>query len=232
MTHLIASCCIGLSIEKVSALVGIITPAVLLYWFYHSQKQIHSKSYYSEIGGIYAAFTQPRILAQPNERVSAGLIMNIRSTDDSGYFIGEFDYSEVVMSVVRGEPSRKMLRDGFSSFLGKLDYSLPINELFSTNVRHPFKLEENRVYSGKLFVLDRLDFSLENFNVEKYIIAEYDVTHYREMRILKFTLNSIKKTTGSDLPNTFILYKSFGFSFEPYKSVKSLIFNNRKGVDD
>ena len=47
--------CITLSV--ISNSISIITPIVLLLWFYYSQKLNLSKAYYEEINGIYAGRT-------------------------------------------------------------------------------------------------------------------------------------------------------------------------------
>lgn len=214
------------TLSQISSVISIITPVVLLFWFYYSRKQILSKSYYSEIDGIYAGFPKPISLPTRGGAVNAEIIMNIRDVNESGYFKGEFDFAEAETFFLNRIPISNINLDGFHSFLGKLKFTL-----YQNRSRHPFKPKENRTYLGKLYVIERLDFAFEGFKVEDYLKCEYDIIHHREMQTLKFTLTKTHKDTDPALPKSFVLYKSFGFAFEPYKNVKKTIFVNGTRVD-
>ena len=149
--------------------------------------------------------------------------MNIRDIDNKGFFKGEFDFGETEMTRQNERPIAINLRDGIFTFLGKLNHRLLRNK-----TRHPFKPEENRQYLGKLFIVDRLDFSFSDYKIEDYLSAEYDIVHYREMQTMKFTLSKVYKADRPELPKTFTLYKSAGFDFEPYKNVKQTVFRETR----
>lgn len=211
------------TLEQISAAISIATPFILLVWFYYSQKQTLSKNYYDEIDGIYAGFTDAIGKPQHNGRIYGGIIMNIRDIDNKGFFKGDFDFGETEMTTQNERPIAISLRDGIFTFLGKLNYRLFLNK-----TRHPFKPKENRTYLGKLYIVDRLDFSFEDYKIEDYLSAEYDIIHFREMQTLKFILSKVYKNDRPELPESFTLYKSAGFSFEPYKNVKRTVFRETR----
>ncbi len=206
------------SIEKLSAIFGIATPIILLFWFLYTQRQTLSKRYFSKINGVYAGFTKQITNAEDNN-VNSGIILNIRDTDDNGFFKGELDFKEV-------RNQSDVLLSGLYTFLGKLDF-----DLYMDKKRHPFKPSENRIYRGRLYIVDRLDFLFDQYKIENYLSAEYDIVYYREMETLKFSLRKNYKESKISLPNHFTLYKSMGFNFEPYKNVKRLVFSNQSFSD-
>ena len=220
------SCFPNFDVETISAVVSIATPIILLMWFYHSQRQSFSKHYLEEIDGIYAGYTQPISKIEDKKGLNAGIIMNIIGTDENGYFKGEFDFAETKTTIINHRVSDDKIRDGIHTFIGKLNF-----ELYLDKDRHPFKLRQNRIYYGKLYIVDRLDFQIELTNIETYLNAEYDIIHYREMKVMKFTLSKLIKDDRPELPKFFTLTKSYGLEFEPYKNVKETIFNNRSRVD-
>jgi hypothetical protein len=219
-------CFSSLSLDDISDIISITTPIILLIWFYYSQRHTLSKNYFRELDGIYAGFTEPVNKEIDTKGLSAGIIMNIRDTDESGYFKGDFDYAETKAELIDNEISFRNLRDGVHSFIGKMDF-----EIYANKIRHPYKPEENRVYKGILYIVDRLDFSFENYKIETYLRAEYNIIHYREMQTLKFTIKKIHKTDGPQLPESFTLYKKMGFSFEPYRNVKTMVFRGNTRTD-
>jgi len=208
-----------LSLDDISNIIGVSTPFILLVWFYYSQKRLWSTSYFDTIDGIYAAYTAPTITAD-GKFVKAGVIFNIRDTDDSGYFKGELDYAELKHWTINGEYHCEKVIEAHYTFLGQFEF-----ELYADKTRHPFRPKENRTYSGTLTIVDRLDFQFEDYKIEDYVSAEYDIVHYREMQTMKFTLIKKYRPEFALLPDTFTLYKSMGFGFEPYSSVKWDIFN-------
>lgn len=204
---------------EISALISIITPFVLILWFYYSQRQILSGKYFTEITGIYAGFTISEALPNNNGQISAGIIMNIRNVDSKGFFKGDFDYAETESYTQDVHHKFGSISDGVYSFFGDLEF-----EIYKSKKRNPFKLTENRCYSGNLYIVDRMDFQIENYKLEDYLIAEYSVVHYREMETIKFKLKKVYKKVSQTLPNEFVLYKSSGLFFEPYKNLKSIVF--------
>jgi hypothetical protein len=210
-------CINGWTLEQISAAISIATPIILLIWFYYSQKQTLSKNYYSEIDGIYAGFTAPINKAPTNGTIYGGIIMNIRDIDNKGYFKGEFDFGEI--ESIGNRHNDRSLIDGTHFFYGKVNFTP-----YRDKTRHPFKPKKNRTYRGKLYIVDRLDFSFDNYKIEDYLCSEYDIIHYREMQTLKFTLNKVYKKKYPSIPPSFILYKSAGFNFEPYINVKKTVF--------
>ena len=187
-------CFPGFDIEKFAAVISIATPVVLLIWFYYSQRQRFAKNYFDEINGIYAGYTDPISIVPDKRGLNAGIIMNIVGTDENGYSKGEFDFAETKTDITSNYISDTTIRDGMHTFIGKLNF-----ELFKDKTRHPFKAEQNRIYIGKLYIVDRLDFQFEITSIETYLQAEYDIIHYREMKVMKFTLNKIIKMDSSQL---------------------------------
>ena len=209
----------ALNLEQISAAISIATPIILLTWFYYSQRQMLSKNYFSEIDGIYAGFTEPISRLENTNGLYSGIIMNIRDTDDKGYFKGDFDFGETQSEIIDNKIEFKSIIDGIQTFIGKVNFSI-----YRDKARHPFHPEENRIYKGTLYIVDRLDFSFDNYKIEDYLCAEYDIEHYREMQTMKFTLRKLHRQDRPELPEAFTLYKKMGASFEPYKNVKDVVF--------
>jgi hypothetical protein len=203
----------------ISGLISILTPLVLLLWFYYSQRQVHSNNYFTEVSGIYAGFTTPKVPAPHNGQMHAGIIMNIRSVDSRGFFKGDFDYAETESYTQGGQHLFGNVTDGVYSFFGDIDF-----ELYRNKKRHPFKLKENRIYKGNLYIVDRMDFQVENYKIEDYLVADYSIEHRREMGTLTFALRKVYKPGSQKFPDKFVLYKSTGLNFEPYKNLKRIVF--------
>jgi hypothetical protein len=219
----------SISLEDLSNLISIITPVILLVWFYYTQRQSLSKIYFEEISGIYAGFTEPVSSKAEQERLGkiyAGMVMNIREVNTNGYFKGELDFSERTNFVENDIPKSKMLRDAMHIFYGNMKYGFQWDKK-----RNPFKLEENRTYLGTLYIMTRLDILTEGNNLQKYVQAEYAITHYREMEIMKLELKKKYEKHSLLLPSSFTLHKSSGFEFEPYRFVKDMVFNKKTRVD-
>jgi hypothetical protein len=216
--HMICSSTFGLS--DISDLISILTPLVLLLWFYYSQRQILTNNYFFEVAkGIYAGFTTPKSQPLHNGQVHSGIIMNIRSVDSRGFFKGDFDYAETESYTHGGQHLFGLITDGVYSFFGDLNF-----EVYRNKKRHPFKLAENRIYKGNLYIVDRMDFNLENYKIEDYLIADYSVVHYREMEAMKFKLRKVYKPGSQKFPDEFVVFKSSGLNFEPYKNLKRIVF--------
>lgn len=207
------------TIEHWSLIVGIFTPIVLLWWFFYLQKQ----SYYEELLGIFAGYTDPsnRIDVVKDGTVNSGLIMNFRDVTN-GFYRGEFDFRENLRIMYE----EHFLSDGVDSFYCKMNY-----KIYLIKSRNPLKPEENRIYRGTLYIVQRLDIDFENKKIGEFLVAEYDVKHFREMRVLKFTLKKIQKEEFLRTPKSFILHKSLGLGFEPYKNVRDDIFRGFTRAD-
>lgn len=211
--------CSTMTLDDISNLINIFTPVILLVWFYYSQRATLSKDYFAELAGIYGGFLKTAVYKpKAGETVHAGIIMNIRDVDNKGFFKGEFDYAETLGGQGMQLQGRNV-SDGIYQFFGEMDF-----ELYFDKKRHPFKVNKNRTYKGKLFVVDRLDFQFDDYKIEQYVKAEYDIIHYREMETLIFKLSKVYRNGAQELPVTFVLYKSAGFDFEPYKNVKKIVF--------
>jgi len=202
-------------------LITIVTPAILLTWFYYSQKQILSKNYYEEIIGTYAGFTLPTHELKDKITINAGIIMHIREINKDGYFKGEFEFGETSLKSINNIPTKHFISMGIYTFFGKLNFKIKLDKS-----RHPFKPDQNRIYNGKLYIVTRLDFQFDKYNIEDYLQSEYKIVHYREMQTLSFSLIQKKIDGGQKLPDSFTLYKSVGFSFDPLKGVKDVVFTD------
>ena len=163
--------------EHINHIVGIGTPVILLIWFCYSQYQLHLKNYCNEIAGIYAGFPELEKKFRDGHRIQSGLILNICDVDSKGYFRGEFSYGEMTYN---NQFEITPLRIGVYVFLGKLNYFF-----YWDKNRHPLKVEENRVYYGKLYIIDRLDFQFEKIKMDQYIQMEFSITHFRELKAIK-----------------------------------------------
>lgn len=208
-----------ITLEDISNLISIATPFILLIWFYYSQRQTLSKDYFSELNGIYAGFTEPISKVEDKKGLHAGIILNIRETDDKGYFKGQFDFAETITETSGNRVGFRKIRHGIHTFIGKMEF-----EVHRDKIRHPFKPDQNRTYKGKLYIVDRLDFLFENYKIEDYLSAEYDIKHYREMGTFVFTISKVHRQDRHDLPPKFTLFKKMGAVFEPYSNVKQVVF--------
>ena len=210
---------IKFELDDWSDIIAIGTPIILLLWFYYSQRQNLSATYFSQVGGIYAGFTTPKINPVRNGQVYSGIIMNIRSVDSKGFFKGDFDYAETESHTQGGDHHFSVLTDGVYSFFGALEF-----EIYRNKKRNPFRPTENRRYRGNLYVVDRMDFNFDNYKIEDYLIAEFSAIHYREMETMKFKLIKVYRVGSQKFPDEIVLYKSSGLNFEPYNNLKITVF--------
>lgn len=214
-------------LTQASDAISILTPLILLFWFYYSHKQTLSNNYFKEVDGIYAGFTEPTVQAMNDGGVNAGIIMNIREIDGKGFFKGTFDYGEnETIITTSNRIIHDMLRDGIHTFYGKMNFTL-----YRDKNRHPFKKAQNRRYRGVMYVVDRLDVNFEAYDIEPYLSAEYEIVHYREMQTMIFNLKKNYKPTAPSMPQKFILYKKMGVTFEPYINVKDSVFRGDTRAD-
>ncbi len=200
-------------VSLVSDLITIVTAIILICWFYYSQKQVLSKNYYDEIPGIYAGFTDG---TQKPDNYSA-LIINIREIDNSGYYKGELEFAEL-----RNPLDNEAMIWSIKNFIGKNEFSIKRDK-----IRHPLKPQENRVYIGKLYTVNRFDFLFTDYKIEDYTEDEYDVIHYRDMGVFVCTHKKSYKDSPSLLPKTFTLHKKGGYFFEPYENIKNSVFKGK-----
>ncbi len=206
------------TIENLSNIISIITPIVLLFWFYYSQKQILSNLYFPSIKGKYGCFLKTTTSPVRNGSVSGGLLLEITDVDAGGNFKGDFKIREIETTL---DVKNYLLKEGRYSFFGKIDF-----KLYRNKKRHPYNPDENRKYIGKVYIVSRLDFVFDKYKIDDYLFAEYEILHHREMQTIECQLRIIyKEEFAKDLPQKFTLYKSSGISFEPYKNVEETIFN-------
>ena len=110
-------CCLTLS--DWSNIISILTPIILLIWFYYSQIESLSKSYYSQIVGTYSDFSEPVAISSSDKSTAyAGFIMDIFEIDNNGYFRGELIYGETesTMTGITGKVAATF------QFYGQLNY--------------------------------------------------------------------------------------------------------------
>ena len=209
----------NLDISKISDIVSIATPVVLLIWFLISRKTHLQETYQKEILGYYGGFTKP--IDNSLGINQGGILLRILSVDANGYFIGDFDFGENKTTVTpNNQLFFQQIRDGFYTCLGKIDH-----EIYASQDRHPYKADENRTYIGKFYVVDRLDFEFKSYNFETYIQLEYDLVHYREMNVIELKLFK-KHREISQLPDEITVHKKIGLSYDLYDSVKSIAFRD------
>jgi len=197
--------------------ISILTPFVLLVWFYYSQKHILSKNYYEEINGIYAGFSNPIQKSEHNGKIYAGMILNTCDIDSKGFIKGEINYGE--REYWNQGANNQRLHDSIFSFWGQLNH-----KIYFDRKRHPFKPNKNRIYYGKLYIVSNINFQFDNFKIEDYLLAEYKIIHYRELQSMKFTFIRQYSDNWQALPKTFTLFKSVGFATDPYVEVKKTVF--------
>lgn len=207
-----------ITLEKLSALFGIITPPILLFWFYHTRKQ----NFNNEFLGIYAGYMNNENIPNTQKTIESGLIMNIRDISGGGFFRGEFDYRKNISTIY----DDVMSQDGIYTFYGKINY-----RFYFPKVRHLLKPKQNRIYKGKLTIVMRLDFQLETQSIEQFSQEEYKFDYYRELRVLKFLQTASSKNQSNNIPKEFLLHKGLGLNFEPYKNVKETIFRGFTRAD-
>lgn len=217
-------------VSTMSDLFSIGTPIILLIWFYISRRQVLSQFYFKEIGSEYAGFIKPLLQnekeATPENRHYAGVIFDFHTVNSSGYFRGEFEYKETTLAPIpynarfNSAPNLEIHGEGLHTFWGKIDF-----ELFLPKRRQPFNLKDNRKYNGSLYVVDRLDLNIATHQVIDFLVAEYKFVHYREMEVIDLNLHKhVKKEIL--LPATITLYKKTGADFEPYSSIKRVVFGD------
>ncbi|MCK4665096.1 MAG: hypothetical protein KAT68_19665 [Bacteroidales bacterium] len=206
-------------LDQIINLISILTPIILLAWFYYSQKQFLSKNYFKELIGDYGGFTET-VAEIPNKGIKSGMILHIKDINSQGYFKGEFRFGETIHSFDNGNPKVKRIRNGIITFYGKMNFKIHS----SSRMRNPYKPKQNRKYNGKLFIVTRLDFSFDKTNIDDYLYGEYNIIHFREMETLVFEISKVYNEKHMNFPKTFKLYKSTGFSFEPLDSVKKVVF--------
>ena len=206
-----------------SAFVGAITAMVVVFGLAHGDGSwTQTRLLLTGVivaAGCGAAVSLMLALAPDTRVMHAGIIMNIRSVDSRGFFKGDFDYAETESYTQGDQHVFGLITDGVYSFYGDFDF-----EIYRSKKRNPFKLKENRIYKGNLYIVDRMDFKLEDYKLEDYLIAEFSAIHYREMETIKFKLNKVHRKGSQKFPDEFVLYRSSGLNFEPYKNLKTIVF--------
>jgi len=209
----------NIDIEKTAAVISIGTPVVLFIWFAITRKTHLAETYFKELIGNYGGFTEP---IDPAIGVNnGGFLLRILHIDSNGYFQGEFDFGENKVNVSpANQLSFQQVRDGIYTCMGKIDH-----QIYASEDRHPMKAGENRTYRGKFYVVDRLDFQFKSYNFENYIQLEYDLIHYREMKVIELKLVKTHREI-SQLPGEITVFKEIGLSFDVYNAVKEVAFRD------
>lgn len=179
-----------------SDIVSLLTPIILLFWFYYSQIQTFSKNYYSEIVGTYSDFSIPVAIKSTDRSTAyAGFIMDIYEIDNNGYFRGEMIYGETEStgSGVIGKVAATF------QFYGKLNY-----EFYFKKSRYPFHKRDNSKYFGKLYLVDHLSVSHDGKIPDDFLAFEYNIFHYREMKVFSLSVSKICRENPK-LPEKFSL---------------------------
>ena len=157
-------------------------------------------------------YTEPINEEVENKTIYAGAILNIKQINHEGFFIGDFDFAE--------SEGGKNLIDSLGAFYGKIDYHISFKKKI-----HPLNHKTNNVYKGKLYFVERLDIPFKISRIESFVTHEYNVLHYREMGLLIIKLSKQNKPDNIQYPKEFNLLKSKGLAFEPYKTLKEVVFN-------
>jgi hypothetical protein len=201
--------------ERTAQIFEIVTPIVLFIWFLVLRRQ----KFFEEFLGIYSGF-MPFDQSDVRGPIEGGIILNVADISSSGYFRGEADFRRNY--AITGD----FVSDGIFSCYGKMSYGLSFRFR-----RNPLKAKENRTYFGKLYIVDRLDIDYKNQSIDSFLQAEYNILYLREMKVLEFNLVSKTDRIPFELPLSFSLYKAMGINFEPYNSVRDIIFQGWSRVD-
>ncbi len=90
---------------------GIITPPILLFWFYYTRKQ----NFNNEFLGIYAGYIGNENIPNTKKTIEIGLVLNIRDITISGFFRFKLTFSNIAETeftiVVRDEFNYVLYRD-------------------------------------------------------------------------------------------------------------------------
>lgn len=190
-------------------------------------KESLSERYYNELPGKYAGYvgtTQRREL-NVNQYLRAGMIVKILEVDTNGYFKGNFDYRANVETSTEDALTVKFSSGSSGNFYGKIRWNLKRNK-----ERHPFQVADNRIYKGHVYLTTNLNLNENVFELDRIVHDIFEVTHYRELQLLKFSLLERKRKGAVDLPSDFSLNKSSGLYYEFYDSVQQIIFEKRKNL--
>jgi len=187
-------------ISLLANLISIGTPVILLIWFLITSKRHLKEAYFKELPGSYGGFTKP--IDEDIGVREGGFLMRILNVDANGYFQGEFDYGENRTTVTgNNQLLDEQIRDGIFECIGQVSHTI-----YRSRSRHPMNSEDNRQYSGRFFVVDRLDFDFRNADFESYIQLEYEFIHFREMNVIELNLVKTHRVLNK-LPDRITLYK-------------------------
>jgi len=218
MWERIIKCVLETSVQDWSAVISIGTPIILLIWFFHSQKQILSKSYYDEVKGVYAGFVESTFFPKYNGIIYSGIIMELTDINGQGYFKGEARFGARESCFKDGMPTQDLIHTGIYFFHGKLIHRIKLKRN-----RNPFVANKNRKYIAKFYFVEQLEATTDIDNYEKLISAEYKIEHFREMQVLKFSHVKSNNKAHELIPKSFTLYRSGGYSMEPFVFLKDYL---------
>lgn len=136
--------------------------------------------------------------------------MYIKEIDRNGYFRGELIYGEVESSSLSGIAGKVAAS---YPLYGRLKY-----RFYFKRSRHPFLLEKNSKYFGKLYVVNRLDISMKSNEINDRTAFEHDITHYREKNSFSF-YNQKKCVQHPKFPESLFLDKKINRHNDLFKDV-------------
>lgn len=209
-------------VSIISDLTGVLTGIVLILWFFYSRRNTKRKEYFDLIDGSYSNYTPPTFAPEYNGTMYAGMIMRIREANNDGYFFADMHYKECESATVGGHWAMRLKSEGIFFFKGRLNYRSQTPRFFK--YRDPFKVEDNRTYLGEMFMVDRLDFDIQNQNLDQYVRAIYKLIHYRDLNVIKLEFQKQIQEEQFKLPKSFTLQKKLGIALEPYDSLKHDFF--------
>ena len=207
------------SVSLAANCFSVATPVILLCWFLVTSKRHLKEAYFKELPGNYGGFTKP--IDEYMDVCEGGFLLRILNVDANGYFQGEFDYGESRRSVTgQNDLQHEQLRDGIFECIGQISH-----RIYRAKPRHPMNSRNNRKYTGKFYVVDRLDFDFRNIGFDTYIQKEYEITHFREMNTLELRLVKTSRELNP-LPAHITLYKDNGLTYNLYDTVKLVSFRD------
>jgi hypothetical protein len=159
------------SLEEIANVGSILTLSIAVYWFFKTRE----KEYFSlQVPGNYKIFSGLR----GQETSTALHDMKITSITSSGWFFGNFNYSEVFEHPLARSA-------GTSNFIGKINYSYTrlclgwIWRLIRFKSFHPMEESTFASFHGKIYFMSRNDFDVSTTSWKKFVTEEYSIIHFR-----------------------------------------------------
>jgi hypothetical protein len=201
------------TLSATAEIFEIITPITLMVWFFHSRWVAEKLAYYKTVSGLYGGFVNETINKSKDMlRYDGGLLMEIFTVDDNGYFRGQFEYFEEEVTLGGSVATKRSVYAGIQSFYGRLDFEWE----FIGNTANPLLWKTNRIYRGELKIVGRLDWLTEDESSN--LKGVYSILHHRESGVIEFTLKTLKNA-DTKLPPHFILFLKSNHALDAYTNV-------------